>query len=90
MTHMLKQLLETHPAEQYHKDNRTEQTEYSFNGGNAEDIDDIFGKVGIATKPFPDSVEKVRWDDPFSRHLMCEYVTDSLSAPLKSPWQFRD
>ena len=59
MTQMLKQLLETHPATKFHKDNRTDHTEFTFDAGDLKDINDIFGKIGVISRPFPESVEKV-------------------------------
>lgn len=67
MTQMLKQLLETHPANKFHKDNRIEPTEFTFDEAEVKNVDDIYGKIGIVSKPFPDGIEKVSYIDRRTR-----------------------
>nr|XP_039259638.1 tripartite motif-containing protein 3-like [Styela clava] len=59
MTQILQQLLETHPAIKYHKEQDTMALDYKFNIENLKLLDNIFGKIEFVPKPFTGPVIKV-------------------------------
>lgn len=61
MTQILQQLLETHPAIKYNKEDHTDQIQFSFNSEDLMGIIPLFGRLETVKTPFPNSINTVSW-----------------------------